>query len=241
MLQAILFDLFETLITESQIQPAGMSSLAPELGCERDAFRRQWNALRPAAITGRVSLRQALSDIATNLGSHVDDAIVQRMCDERIRIKAQPFVQVEDHVLTLIDYLRSRNLRLGVISNCVTEDVAGWSRCSLASRFDCAVFSFEVGVAKPNPTIYIDAARRLQVDVSETWFVCDGANDELSGAVKAGLRAFRALWFLRRWPHFRDEPASAENVNTVQELVCLVEQAIEPRNSDIRGPLPAPG
>ena len=224
--QAILFDRFETLITESQIRPAGMVALAPQLGCDREVFRTEWKTLRPAAITGRVTLCQALTLIATKAGRDLDDVTVHRLCDERIRTKAGPFEQAEDQILILIDYLRSRNLRLGVISNCLAEDVAAWPRCSLASRFDCAVFSFDVGLAKPNPAIYIEATRRLQVDASQTWFIGDGGSDELTGATQAGLRAFRALWFLRRWAHFREEPSLGASVNTIQEVVSLVEQDI---------------
>src|SRR6478609_3598379 len=110
MLRAVLFDLFETLITESRTQPSGVSALAPELGCERDAFRREWKALPPAVTVGRVSFGKALSDIASSLGSHAD---VQRLCNERTRTKAEPFAEIEPQVLMMIDYLRSRSLRLG--------------------------------------------------------------------------------------------------------------------------------
>jgi putative hydrolase of the HAD superfamily len=64
-------------------------------------------------------------------------------------------------------------------------------------------------LAKPDPAIYIEATRRLQVDACHTWFIGDGGSDELTGAMQAGLRAFRALWFLRRWPHVREEPGLA--------------------------------
>ena len=83
-MRAILFDLFETLITESGTRPPGVSSLAPELGCERAAFRIKWKAVRPAVILGRVSFRQALSDIATSLGSDVADATLEMMCARRV-------------------------------------------------------------------------------------------------------------------------------------------------------------
>jgi putative hydrolase of the HAD superfamily len=238
MLRAVLFDLFETLITESRTEPAGVSSLAPELGCEREAFRRQWKVLRPAVTVGGVSFRRALSDIATKLGSHAEEATLQRLCNERTRAKAEPFAQIDHQVLTIIDYLRRRDLRLGVISNCFAEDVAAWPQCSLASRFDCTVFSFEVGLAKPDPEIYVEATRRLRVDVSETWFIGDGAHEELSGAEQAGLRAFRALWFVRRWPHFREEPCSAASVATVEDVVNLVEQVIGPPDGVLRRPMP---
>jgi putative hydrolase of the HAD superfamily len=223
MVRAVLFDLFETLITESGTRRAGVSSLASGLGCEQEAFRWQWRALRHTVTVGRVSFRQALSDVAARLGSHPDDATLQRLCDERIRTKREPFARIEHQVLMMIDLLHSRDLRLGIVSNCFAEDVAAWPQSPLAARFDCTVFSFEVGLAKPDPKIYVEATRRLRAEVSETWFIGDGADEELSGAEQAGLRAFRALWFLRRWPHFQEEPGSPASVASVEDFVSLVD------------------
>ena len=232
MVKAVLFDLFETLVTESRTRPAGVSSLAPDLGCERTAFRRHWKALRPAVQIGRLSFGQALRDITTTLGSHADDAAIERICDERIRAKRGPFAQVEQPVVMMLDHLRSRNVRLGIVSNCFAEDVAAWSQCALAPYFDCTVFSFEAGVAKPDPAIYMEATRRLGVAASATWFIGDGAHEELSGAERAGLRAFRALWFLRRWPHFKDEPSPAAGLASVDDFVALLEQSIGPLDTE---------
>jgi putative hydrolase of the HAD superfamily len=176
-------------------------------------------------MIGRLPLRQALHDIAASLGSHVEDATLQRMCDDRVRAKAAAFEPIEPQVLGTIEQLRGRGLRLGLISNCFAEDVVAWPRCSLASHFDWTVFSFDVGLAKPDSAIYLEATRRLGVDVSDTWFIGDGMHDELSGAERAGLRAFRALWFLRRWPDFREQPCSAKSVASVEEIVRLVEQS----------------
>jgi HAD superfamily hydrolase (TIGR01509 family) len=227
-LRAILFDLYETLITESGSRPEGVSSLAPALGCERTAFRIKWKALRPAVTVGKLSFREALRDIPTGLGSQVEDGTLQRVYEERVRVKGDPLADVEHQVLMTLDHLRSRNLRLGVISNCFAEQVAAWPATALASRVDCTVFSSDVGLAKPDPRIYVEATRRLNVDVSEAWFVGDGGDGELTGAEQAGLRAFRALWFLKRWPHFRDEPRSGLSLASLDNLVTLVEHALAP-------------
>jgi len=176
-------------------------------------------------MVGRLSFRQALSDIATNLGGHADEDTLQRMTKERIRVKAEPFAQIEDQILTMIGALRSRNLRLGVISNGFAEDVAPWPACALASSFECAIFSCEVGLAKPDVEIYLEATRRLQVNVGDTWFIGDGLHDELRGAEQAGLRAFRALWFLRRWPNFREEPSAFASVASVEQVVAAIDES----------------
>jgi HAD superfamily hydrolase (TIGR01509 family) len=218
----VLFDLFETLVTESADPPAGVSSVATELGCAREAFRTQWKALRHDVTVGRVSFRQVLIDIATALGSPPTNDVVDQICDERIRAKARPFAQIEPPVLAMIEQLRERDVRLGVVSNCFAEDVGAWPRCALAPEFDCAVFSFEVGLAKPDPEIYLTATRRLGVDAADACFIGDGTGGELSGAGAAGLRPFRALWFLRRWPHFRNEPCSVATITAVEDLLNVV-------------------
>ncbi len=206
MIEAVLFDLYETLITESRTRPPGVSSLAPALGCDRDAFRAEWKALRPDVTIGRLSFRQALSEITTRLGRPADDVTLQRLCDRRVRTKAEAFAQIDPDILRMLDDLRRRRIRLGIISNCCAEDVAAWPDSPLASRVDCTVFSFEAGLAKPDPEIYREAMRRLQADASSACYIGDGADEELSGAAQAGLRPFRATWYLRRWLHFRESP-----------------------------------
>ena len=231
MVQAILFDLFETLITESRDPPSGVSSLAPEFECAREAFRAQWKTRRPAVTAGRLSFRDALRDITNTLGGHADEVTLRRICDDRVRTKARAFAQIDPLVLTTIDHLRRRGLRLGVISNCFAEDVVEWPQSSLASRFDCTLFSFEAGLAKPDPAIYLEATRRLGVSASDTWFIGDGQDNELLGAERAGLRSFQALWFLKRWSHFREPPRSASTLSRVEELLPLVEQPLAPVDS----------
>jgi FMN phosphatase YigB (HAD superfamily) len=228
MLRAVVFDLFETLVTESGTRPPGVSSLAPALGCERQSFRKEWKALRPAVMAGRVSFRQALRDITASLGRPADDSVLQRICDDRVRIKGEPFAHLEPEILAMLERLGRRDVRLAVLSNCCAEDVAAWPRSALASYFHCTVFSFEAGLAKPDPEIYREAIRRLRVDVSEAWYIGDGADDELSGAEGAGLRALRALWFLKRWPHFREEPCAVPSVARIDDFASLVEQATAP-------------
>jgi HAD superfamily hydrolase (TIGR01509 family) len=241
MIDAVLFDLFETLITESRTRPAGMASRAAELGCDRGAFRDLWRAARPVVITGQISFRQSLGDITTRLGSPWDDATCRMLSEERARIKAEAFAEIEPQMLAMLDDLRSRNIRLGVVSNCFAEDVLAWPRSAFATRFDCTVFSCEMGLAKPDTAIYREAVRRLDVDVSRTWFIGDGQDDELRGAEQAGLRVWKALWFLRKWPHFQDDAdAAAESsvgtIGTVQEFVRLVERDARSGSNRRRSP-----
>ena len=95
----------------------------------------------------------------------------------------------------MLELLRERGLKVGLISNCSEEEVISFGQSGLAPYFDDVIFSYEVGVAKPNPEIYRMACDRLGVTPQESLFIGDGGSDELRGASNAGLRPFHAYWF----------------------------------------------
>lgn len=221
MVEGVLFDLFETLITESETRPPGASSLGPRLGLEPVAFREQWKLRRAAVTLGRLSFVQAVAEIGVALGSPVDAQQLEALRRERVSSKAAPLARTEASILRLLDDLRLRGTRIGVVSNCFGEDVATWSDSLLARCVHAAVFSFDVGLAKPDPEIYREASRRLGLRPEDTVFIGDGADNELTGATHAGLRAFKALWFLGRWPHFQRDEREA-GLRCVEDVARLV-------------------
>ena len=199
MIEAVLFDLFETLITESGEQPSGASSLGPRLGLDPDAFRIEWQRRRPALVRGQLSFVDALAEIGLALGISLNAAQLEQIRLERVRAKARVLARVEPGVLVVIDELLRRGKHVGLISNCIAEDVEFWPESELAQRVPEPVFSFAVGLAKPEPAIYSLALERLGVAAQAAVFVGDGESDELAGASRAGLCSYRATWFLARW------------------------------------------
>lgn len=85
--------------------------------------------------------------------------------------------------------LRRRGLLVGLITVCGDDLPAVWGETPFAGMFDAEVFSCDVGLRKPDPAIYALACERLGVMPPECIFVGDGANDELGGAERVGMRA----------------------------------------------------
>jgi HAD superfamily hydrolase (TIGR01549 family) len=195
MIKAVLFDLFETLITE--VQPTRASSLAAALGLEQKAYRVEWKARRPRVVVGELCFAEALTQISHTLAGTVDATAIQRICQQRMQEKDAAYARMNDLVASLITGLTRRGVKLGVISNGFKEDVFGWPGCMLAPAFQCTAFSCEEGIAKPDPEIYLRAIHRLGVRSESTVYIGDGGDNELSGAEEAGLRAYHASWFVR--------------------------------------------
>ena len=102
MIRAVLFDLFETLITESQAPPTRASLLGETLGLNGEAFRAEWKARRPRVVLGQLSFGEALTQISSTLAGRVDTAAVERACEQRTREKATVFAAIDKDVSTLI-------------------------------------------------------------------------------------------------------------------------------------------
>ncbi|HEX5995525.1 MAG TPA: HAD-IA family hydrolase [Jiangellales bacterium] len=93
--------------------------------------------------------------------------------------------------LDVLDMLRADGHPIALISNATSDTAEAWPQSRLAPRFDVAVFSCEVGIAKPYPAIYQVAAERLGVDPAGCVFVGDGADGELAGAAAVGMTVLR--------------------------------------------------
>jgi putative hydrolase of the HAD superfamily len=198
--QAVVFDLFETLVTESGINPTRAGSLGPVLGLEPRAYKQEWKARRPRVVTGEIGFADALIEISELLNGTADPALARQLADDRIREKCAAFDNIPAEIASLVHRLAGRGLKLGVISNGFAEDVQPWAGCALAPRFARVAFSCYERCAKPEPQIYRRMAERLDADPARILYIGDGGDDELNGADRAGLRACRAAWFVPEPP-----------------------------------------
>ena len=198
MLKAVLFDLYETLVTESGAQIRNAGALGESFGLDAKAYRAEWKQLRPLVLCGQLTFQAALTEVGERLGVAIPLELVQRACLERARAKSPIFRRIDPALVALTHELRERGLRLAVVSNCMAEDVAAWPDSPLASQFYCTIFSFVTGVVKPDTRIYLEALRQLGVNAEDAIYIGDGGDDELAGARRAGLCAAQATWFVSR-------------------------------------------
>jgi putative hydrolase of the HAD superfamily len=98
----------------------------------------------------------------------------------------------------LLEALRARGLRLGLVSNAFDP---GWllhrdlEQMGIAQRIDFAVFSSEVGKRKPHPEIFVRALDALGVAPEEAMFVGDRLYEDVRGSNEVGMTSVQALWF----------------------------------------------
>jgi HAD superfamily hydrolase (TIGR01509 family) len=229
-LQAVVFDLYETLITLFDPAWKPGPSIAERLGVDGAAFEEAWRQSRNRRGRGLIDYAAALREISVALGRVPDEGLIQQLYEERLSDKTKPFLWIEGEILQMVRDLRAV-VKVGLISNVAPEEVAAWDGCALAPYFDVVVFSYQVGLMKPEAQIYHLACERLGVSPDAAIFVGDGASRELEGAASAGLAPYWATWFADRWPVGVRSPETYESsarfprLKSPGELVDVVRRA----------------
>lgn len=201
--EAVIFDLFETLITEFDPNWRPAPSQATRLGVPEAIFTDVWRSHKADRMTKLVDFRDVLREVCRAADVAIDsrvEQIIETLHAERLAAKAKPLLAVDHRVIDMLTRLRTDGLKVGVLSNCAVEEVAAWQDSPLVSLVDDVVFSYQVGCVKPDPEIYRRACDRLGVTADKVIFVGDGGSDELAGARSVGMTAYCARWFLDQWP-----------------------------------------
>ena len=165
MAPAVLFDLFETLMTEMQDSsapyPPPWGAPGIELGMGHDCFRRGWTTRKARRMTSTLSYEDALEEICRECGVDPPMDKIHALNESRQAARLRAFLAVPQPVLMMLEELRRQGFRIVVVSNCSVEEAAHFEASPLSGRVDDVVWSFREGVQKPDPQIFCVPARPL--------------------------------------------------------------------------------
>ena len=102
--------------------------------------------------------------------------------------------------------LREQGIKVGLISNCFSEEAVVIRESTLFPYFDAVYLSYEQGVKKPDPEIFIRCMKELQVKAEECIFVGDGGSHELEASDILGMKPLQAIWYLKEGTLHRIKP-----------------------------------
>jgi putative hydrolase of the HAD superfamily len=209
MVDAVLFDWGDTLFhfayDEALLEAgweAGLATLDREElpGHDESAarFRERYMPLLwvPGSVD-EVEYPEMIRELLAGFGVELADDELRRFLEAEHRAW-DPARQLGAHTHALLDSLRGRGLRTGLVSNAFDP---GWllhrdlERMGLGERLDVAVFSSEVGKRKPHEAIFRAALEQLAVEPGRTIFVGDRRYEDVRGAKELGMTTVQALWF----------------------------------------------
>src|SRR4029453_14589675 len=209
MLRAVLFDWGDTLMQfEFDLglveagHRAGVAALGRggELDTERmtEHFREHYLPLFwvPGTLE-EIEYPGLIRELLGHFGVDVSDEELSRFLEAE-HAAWEPSPTLGATTPALLEALRSRGLKLGLVSNAFDP---GWllhrdlEQMGISQRIDFAIFSSEVGKRKPHPEIFERALTALGAAPGESIFVGDRLFEDVRGAGELGMTTVQALWF----------------------------------------------
>lgn len=89
----------------------------------------------------------------------------------------------------VVETLKQRGYTLGIISNVITSrEIPDWMEADgFSPYFKSVVLSSVLGIRKPDPAIYLEAARRAEVEPPRCVYVGDNLKRDVTGTRAAGF------------------------------------------------------
>jgi putative hydrolase of the HAD superfamily len=187
----VIFDLFHTLVhSQYEDWERAAADMAAITGVEPaallTAYQQTWRQRQV-----EWGSEQTVRILAERVGGSPSQAQVAEAAAVRRAVASRILSTASESAIGVLDAVRAAGYRTGLVSNATADTSETWPATALATRFDAAIFSCEVGAAKPDPRIYLAATTALRAKPAECLYIGDGADGELAGAKALGMTAIR--------------------------------------------------
>lgn len=200
--KAVVFDLFHTLTSLESTWGGGHRMTCEMLGVSREAWDDQLQSKsRDRLIGAKKDALEIVAEMAHAIDPSISDERIRAATENRIARFAAALQEIPAENAAVLECLRARGKRIGLISNADVMEVAAWGQSRIGHLFDSTIFSCVAGCAKPEKEIYEISLRELGVSPAESVFVGDGGSNELEGAKSVGMATIMITGIIRElWP-----------------------------------------
>ena len=194
MVKAVVFDMFETLVTLFQGRTYFGENIAADVGADPKEFRREWHSIEDDRSTGKYTIEEGLEIVLKRLGVYTQEN-VKLAAGKRLEALGDTFSEIPEDSMKLLQALKERGIKVGLITNTFSDERDMIKASPLFPFFDVALISYEQGIMKPDLSLYRKMTELLGVEASECIYVGDGGSKELYAAREAGMHPVQCTWF----------------------------------------------
>lgn len=181
-IRAVIFDY--GMVLSNPAVPSAHARLVVASGLSREILDQHYWANRHSYDLGMTG-REFWAKVASDAGTSFSPAQVVNLIESDVLM----WTSVNEEMLAWVEALQGAGIRTAVLSNMVWEILLHMQkRFGWLDRFDQLTWSCELGIAKPDPEIYLYTCEALEVPPEETLFL-DDKPENIAGAEVLGLRA----------------------------------------------------
>ena len=175
------------------------TQMAKDSGIPNEDFQQIWQASKDERSTGRLSFEDILEYILKTHGCY-SEQLMSFLVKKRLEFGQNAFQNMHREIIPLLNELKKRQIKIGLISNCFSEEATLIKQSSLFPYFDAVCLSYDEQIQKPNLEIFRRCIEKLDVYSQECIYVGDGGCDELKAATIMKMQVFQAAWYIGNHP-----------------------------------------
>lgn len=187
--EACLVDVYDTLVNCDFLGHG--TELPPLAGLTPEVWDAEYGQIRVALGTGQMSKAEGFERILRASGTRPSADLVHALVD-RDRELLLESAQLYDDALPFLRGLKSRGIKIAIVSNCSQHTRELLESNGVAALADTLVLSCEVGAEKPAAEIFTYALDQLGVAARHAIFV-DDQPAYCAGAANLGVIAVQIV------------------------------------------------
>lgn len=196
MIKAVIFDMFETLVTLFTGSVYMGREIAAEIGLSEPKFREIWDTTDEARTLGKRTLESVIEEVLT-VNDCYSEELFERIITKRKRMIRESFEHIHPEIIPLFQWFKEKNIKIGLITNCFFEERDSIKDSVFFEYFDVMCMSCELGVKKPDTAIFEKCMKDLGLEAAECLYIGDGGSLELETAQAVGMHPLQAAWYLK--------------------------------------------
>ena len=193
-IEAVIFDMYETLVTQFCSPLYYGTQIAQDLDLAPESFLPDWRRTEADRATGKLTFEAVIEMLMEKHGIRSSEKFRQ-VVEKRMAVQRDCFSHLHSGILPMLEGLKARGMKIGLITNCFSEEAKLIRESELFPYFDAPCLSWEIGVRKPDPAIYRRCLERLGVPAEHCLYVGDGGSRELETAEALGMTPCQATWY----------------------------------------------
>lgn len=223
-LEAVLFDLDNTLINRKLAFIKYTELLIEKFIVHYDELHKVaiMEHIRLADQNGYRNRQELFEEILQTFEMKDTDISIEILLDHWFS-KFFKCTVLMDGALEVLEYLKNKNIKLGLITNgSVHSQNSKIEHVKLSPYFDAILVSDEVQLKKPDKRIFELALNKLSVSPNSSWYVGDHPINDVQGALDAGLKA---IWLSGFMPLEDNLQKPQYVIDSLHEIRGVLEEA----------------
>lgn len=120
-IKAVIFDMYETLITLFDSPLYFGTQMASDAGIAEERFQETWRAEEKNRTTGKITLEELLEKILRENNCFSEEKM-NYILKKRIWCKEEAFEHLHIEIIPMLRALKKKGIMIGLISNCFSEE-----------------------------------------------------------------------------------------------------------------------